>query len=165
MEYPCAEPERERWFKLQIARFVVRGAVRVTVTHTDITENRQAVDRAIRSETRMRALLDCSTEIELLLDGEGRILYATPAIERVTGRTAELLIGHSNLDLVHSPDRGQAIVALNGGPGSSDPRRYRVRHSDGSLHWVEATIRNLLFDPEVRALVVNLRSLMSNVAG
>jgi PAS domain S-box-containing protein len=44
-------------------------------------------------------------------------------------------------------------------PGAKATTQYRLRHKDGTWHWVEGTGTNLLHDPSVRAIVVNYRDI------
>jgi PAS domain S-box-containing protein len=41
-EYPCHDPEEERWFVVRITRFESAGPVRVVVAHENVTERKRA---------------------------------------------------------------------------------------------------------------------------
>ncbi|MCM2314076.1 MAG: ATP-binding protein, partial [Thermoanaerobaculia bacterium] len=42
VEYPCHSPEEQRWFRVQMTRFLVDGHPRVVVAHENITERKRA---------------------------------------------------------------------------------------------------------------------------
>ncbi|MFC7335546.1 PAS domain S-box protein [Haloferula chungangensis] len=44
-EYPCHSPTEQRWFLMRVTRFQSMGAVRVVVTHDNVTQRRAAEER------------------------------------------------------------------------------------------------------------------------
>jgi diguanylate cyclase (GGDEF)-like protein/PAS domain S-box-containing protein len=112
--------------------------------------------RIMRSlEARLSALFFHSTDAIFLVDGDGRIAFASPS-------AAELgLAGASLLDpFVESDREGVArqlgnLVAMP--RGSTVPLQGRVRTADGDVRVLEGVGRNLLEDENVRALVVTMR--------
>jgi len=52
-----------------------------------------------RSESSLRALVENASDIIVRFDGDLRVAYVNPAIERVIGTAAESLVGKSSLDL------------------------------------------------------------------
>ncbi len=65
-------------------------------------------------------------------------------------------------DLVH-PDDVERVIAkfaqLAGTPGASDMVTCRVLHTNGTYRWVEAVGRNLLDDPALPGIVLNVRDI------
>ncbi|MGK2857430.1 MAG: PAS domain S-box protein [Thermoanaerobaculia bacterium] len=47
VEYPCHSPEEQRWFRVQMTRFLVDGHPRVVVAHENITERRRAEEERL----------------------------------------------------------------------------------------------------------------------
>lgn len=47
VEYPCHSPEEQRWFRVQMTRFLVDGHPRVVVAHKNITERRRAEEERL----------------------------------------------------------------------------------------------------------------------
>jgi diguanylate cyclase (GGDEF)-like protein/PAS domain S-box-containing protein len=71
LEYPYHSPTQQRWFVMSVtplARGTVAGAV---ITHTDITERKQAELALRQSETKFRALFDATSDAVMLLDEDG----------------------------------------------------------------------------------------------
>ncbi len=63
----------------------------------DITERKQAEERLHESEEKFRGITERNFDAIYELDVEGRITYASPAVERITGYTPEEISGNSIL--------------------------------------------------------------------
>jgi len=115
-----------------------------------------------RSERRFRALIEHSSDGLVLIDRDGLILYASPALGRMLGQTAAGLVGQSAFDLMH-PDDAQPLAAglprLVSEADDSGPYEFRVRHAGGQWVWLEGLVTNALDKAEVGALVVNCRDI------
>jgi PAS domain S-box-containing protein len=124
---------------------------------------RKGVEEALQqSEKRFRALIEHSADGVFLADRSGAIIYASPSLARVLGDTSEEHVGRNAFDFVH-PDqqedaRRQFDKALRE-PGQVISGERLVRHQSGAWRWVDTTTRNLLHEPGVRAVVVNLRDI------
>jgi len=92
------------------------------------------------SEERFRQLAENVRDVFWMTDFvSGRVLYASPAYERVWGRTCESLYEspESRLDAVHAEDRERLRAAAAAIPASGGyDEEYRVVRPDGSLRWV-----------------------------
>src|SRR6266702_630742 len=116
----------------------------------------------IQQEQWFRALVEQSSDAITLVTAEGTILYASPAIARVTGYTAEELIGTNGFAFVYPDElerKPQRFNDLLDHPGKVITVEYRLRLKDGSWRWMEGTATNLLHDPVIGALVVNCRDI------
>jgi PAS domain S-box-containing protein len=139
------------------------GAVtRWVGTCTDVQDQKAAEDAQRRSAAQFRALVEDSHEAFELLAADRTILYATPSVVRLGGRTAEELVGRRAFERCH-PDDAPALLAdyerLVREPGPPLNREYRYRHADGSWGWAELTCTNLLSNPAVGAVVANVRDV------
>jgi HTH-type transcriptional regulator, bacterioopsin transcriptional activator and related proteins len=106
-----------------------------------------------------RSLLECSSDLLLVFDPSGRLAYASPGFERVTGlETPEL--GRDRLfEGIHPEDRAavdDSVDAVRSDrPGETRTVSYRYRGEDGwRVH--EAVLTNLLEDPVV-GVVASIR--------
>jgi PAS domain S-box-containing protein len=121
-------------------------------------------ERALqRSEKRFRAMIEHSADAVILTRPHaGGIFYASPAFQRITGYSLEDVRGRQARDLIH-PDHQEAAIRLRDEslrvPGKVVVQEVLVRNSDGSWRWVENTISNLLQEPGVRAVVMNMRDI------
>jgi PAS domain S-box-containing protein/putative nucleotidyltransferase with HDIG domain len=119
-------------------------------------------DALRRSEARFEALIDRSGDVVLLMDAQGTLAYASPALERLLGYAPAEVVGRSAFDFLHPEDLHIAVdsmVELLANPGVAAPVSYRVRHADGSWRWMEDVANNLLDDPLVEGIILTLRDI------
>ena len=90
------------------------------------------------SEERFRQMADSIHQIFWMLDvSTDRILYVSPAFERVWGRGPEILSGRSALlDAVHSDDRARVAEYLQKSNAEACKETYRIVRPDGSVRWI-----------------------------
>jgi diguanylate cyclase (GGDEF)-like protein/PAS domain S-box-containing protein len=126
-------------------------------------EQREAAEAAVRvSEERFRALVQDSGDVIALLDTDGSVRYVSPAVRVLTGVEPADLTGGRFRDWLVDDDLPVAeavFAAASADPGGQHRCEVRLRHSDGTARWVEATLRNLTRNPAVDGLVANLRDI------
>jgi len=115
-----------------------------------------------RSEAYFRSLIENASDAIVILNRDGTVRYASPAVRGVLGVAPEALTGRTVLEFVHEDDRDatarvrQQTLARSGvGPSSE----FRVRRPDGSVANVQAVGTNLLDEPAVAGVVLNLRDV------
>lgn len=114
------------------------------------------------TEAKVRALTEHSGDIISLLDAEGRLIYNSPAAQRISGFSPEELEGLDTFELIHPDDRQHvadvygSVVAV---PGSTATIEYRYRQKAGGWTWMEAVATNQLDNPDVRGIVANSRDI------
>jgi diguanylate cyclase (GGDEF)-like protein/PAS domain S-box-containing protein len=143
----------------------LRGEQAIVALVQDVTTERAAAEAAeeLRSRrARFEALVRHSTDLITVIGPDRRILYASPAIAALVGVNPEEALGSDAVDHVHPADRipvaeSMALAMLS--PGVHGPVRYRLVSIDGSVRWVEATMTNLLDDPDVGGVVANCRDV------
>ncbi len=131
-------------------------------TWEDITERKRAADALQRSEQRFRALIENSFDAITLNSPDGTILYASPSAARVLGYSAAELTGTNAYALLHPDDIARIKVKMRRVAATSSILAtdvYRVQQKDGSRRWIEVMVTNLLDDPNVEAIVCNLRDI------
>jgi PAS domain S-box-containing protein len=87
----------------------VRG---FAVVAMDLTEQRRFAEALRESAERYRLIVDNTSDLIVKTDGEGCILYASPAWCSLFGRTAEDVTGQRFVPLVHEEDRLIAETAI-----------------------------------------------------
>jgi PAS domain S-box-containing protein len=117
-------------------------------------------------EQRFRKMIEHSSDMIVLVDAEGKILYESSAALRIIGYTSEELVGKSAFDLI-CPDEREKIreffekqVHI---PGISPVQRMRVQHKDGHWIYMEAICNNLLHDETIGAVIVNAHDVTEYV--
>src|SRR5258708_10205473 len=125
-----------------------------------------SIEVSIHSDERFRALIEHSTDAIALLTPEGTVTYASPSTERVTGYTAEELVGMNGFALLHPEDRKdirQQFTALLDRSSHFLTVECRLRHTDGTWHWMAGTLTSLLADPAVAARVCHYRVITRRI--
>lgn len=110
------------------------------------------------------ALLSNSGDVLTLLDDQGHYIYHSPAIEEMIGVEPEEALGFFAADIVHSDDRDRVADRIRyclANKGVRLSESFRLPHTDGSWRWVEADVRNLLDDPDIRGVLVVSRDVTS----
>jgi PAS domain S-box-containing protein len=104
-----------------------------------------------------------STDILAMADESSNIIFASPSAEGVLGRSiSNELIGHSIFEFVHPEDTEAVMDSFRKcleNPGITISPLFRFKRGDGSWIDLEATGKNLLNDPKVGAVLINLRDL------
>jgi PAS domain S-box-containing protein len=128
----------------------------------DITDLKLAQENLDRSERRFRAMIEKTDETIALFSREGLVLYASPSVSTLMGLPPEQLTGRHVWELVH-PDDVPAVAndltAVISVPGSTAVSQFRTPHPSGEWRWVESAATNRLDDPNVGAIIVNVRDI------
>ena len=149
-----------RFYQQTISRTPEGGLLRIY--GVDVTERRRAEDALREREERFRSLVQNASDIILVLDEGGTITYESPAVERVLGYAPEERVGSSVFDVIHPDDRAPVARVLSehhDRPGPFPPVEYRVRDKGGVWRHFEAVGENLLHDPAIGGIVVNVRDV------
>ncbi len=132
-------------------------------TTEDITKRREAEKELQRSEGRFRALVQNSSDIVYVLDSEGVIQYASPNVQHILGYSENVLDENvSVLDFVHPEDLQRAKTALFELKETFNQTmvyEFRIRTRQGVYLWMEVWGKNLLDDPAVSGIVLNIRNI------
>ncbi|MDY7078033.1 MAG: PAS domain S-box protein [Chloroflexota bacterium] len=128
----------------------------------DITERKQAEEALRRSEEYFRSLIENASDIVTILDGDAAMRYTSPSVERILGYKPEDLADKKAFEFIHSEDVPSVIDVFTGtiqAPGSVASMGFRFRHRDGTWRFFEGIGNNLLDDPTVAGIVVNIRDV------
>jgi PAS domain S-box-containing protein len=118
--------------------------------------------RQARGVPAFRAMIEHSLDAFALVDARGAVLYANQGAVRLLGGDLEAALTWSVSMLVHPDDVRRLatwVTELLATPGNQRHGVLRCRHADGSWRWLEGTASNLLHEPGVEAIVVNVRDV------
>jgi len=160
MEYPSHSPSEQRWFAMRVSPLSGAGRGGAVVTHTDITQRRQAEDTLRASEERFRLLIENASDVIAVIDGEGTVQFQSPSTQRVLGYRPDELFGHNVIEFVHPDDRDGVLRGLQrvlASSVASSPIDYRIRHHDGSWRTFQSIGKSMTGPKGERLAVVNSR--------
>jgi len=113
-------------------------------------------------EAHITSLLENATDPLITLDEECLISYASPALERLLERPSSDFLGVHPAELCHVDDKAIVagtfglMVATRTRNVSIEARFYR---KDGRLRTLRINGRNMIDDPAVRGIIVNLHDM------
>jgi diguanylate cyclase (GGDEF)-like protein/PAS domain S-box-containing protein len=104
-------------------------------------ERRRSINALQESEQRFRQLAENIDVFFYLTDPDNtRIFYASPAYEKIWGRSLDTLYAdpRSWLPSIHPQDRGEPVENVAQAVAGVVERRYRIVRADGALRWVRS---------------------------
>ena len=137
----------------------VVGGIGIAV---DVTERAVAERVVAANEVRLRALLRNADDVVIVLDVRGRMQWVSPALPRVFGHQEADIADRPAYEL--NPPEDQPVVRaawdrVARTPGGTSTFTVRVRHADGGYRWTDQVLTNLLHDPDIAGIVVNVRDV------
>jgi diguanylate cyclase (GGDEF)-like protein/PAS domain S-box-containing protein len=115
-----------------------------------------------QSEERFRSLIENSSDVILILDSDLSVQWASDSLRTVIGPSPEAVIGSSVEAMIHSEDRARVMRSFRDGlceSGRSSILECRVLDSHGAVHNVDVHVAQLLEDPAVNGVVLNVRDV------
>ncbi|MGM0605381.1 MAG: histidine kinase N-terminal 7TM domain-containing protein, partial [Halobacteriota archaeon] len=146
----------------EIRNFLVRAqSVGMTATEEcrlfvlhDVTARR-------KTEAQFKALIEHTSDVITVLDGDGRHRYCSPSMERQLGYDPVERLEKNAFELVHEDDRAEAkrwfrSVVETGGDSKA---RFRLRQESGLWRTYECVALNRLETPEIEGVVISARDV------
>lgn len=115
-----------------------------------------------QSEERLRALHRNASDIVAILDRDGTFTYEASSAWHILGYRTEEMLGRSLLDFAASERVGELQQFLDELLTDAEGQatvEFRARHANGSWRNFEVIGKNLLDDPVICGLVVNMRDI------
>lgn len=114
-------------------------------------------------EKRYRALVEKSNDAVAILSKKGTPIYVSPSISSVLGYSESEALKLNLINLVHPEDIHYVAAVmeevLDAPETPINSPVVRVKHKDGSWRWVDATLTNMLDDPNVKGIIDNFRDI------
>ena len=130
---------------------------------TRLVTARNRQEAALERSTRYyAALAENSSDAVIVVDAAGRILNDAPNLISMLGRTGETTIGMDAIGLLRPFDQAVARNVLErwwSTAGVVADAEIQATQADGSDRWFGVRAANLSDDPDVGALVINLRDI------
>jgi len=121
------------------------------------------VNNALKlSERHFRSLIENALDVIMVLNHQGDITYASPSVERVFGYRVHEFLGFNIFDFIHNDDAprlNDVLIDDIKGSGSNADFEVRCQHEDGEWLTCQIIVQNLIKDPAVRGIVLNIRDL------
>lgn len=134
----------------------------IVVAFTDISEEH----RAAQDIARFQHLFEQSNDIIIVVDPNGRVLFASPSTERILGYPSGWRHPDGIVGIVH-PDDVPAVLdeltELVAGTAERQPFTVRVRTHSGEWRSVECVGTDLLEEPTVQGIVITARDATERV--
>lgn len=115
-----------------------------------------------RSEERFRSLVQNASDVIMLLDAEAVISYVTVSVYQVLGSSPKDLVDTNILNWVHPEDTAQMqnfFTECLANPGVTPLLELRFQRGNGEWCYVELIGNNLLDNPSVAGIAINLRDI------
>jgi PAS domain S-box-containing protein len=114
----------------------------------DIVKQKQTLDAQRASEEKFRTLVDWTYDWELWVDPDGKIVYSSPACERITGYGQDEFMASPELllNIVHVDDRidyREHLETTHEVEGVITGVEFRIITRDGHEKWIEHICRPL----------------------
>ncbi len=122
----------------------------------------EAGDAVEAAAERLDDLSQLPGDVVSLIDGAGVIMAATGSVQRTLGYAVDTYVGTEAVTYVHPDDVPVATEAwqtIMDDPMLDGRCEVRLLHQDGSYRWAEVVTRNVLDDPDTRALISNYRDI------
>ncbi|MEW6554644.1 MAG: PAS domain S-box protein [Actinomycetota bacterium] len=114
------------------------------------------------SDGYFRHLVENAYELILVINRDFSLRFVSPSAKRMTGYEPEEVLSMNAFEFVHPDDIPELVEKFTAGiqePGRVEHIEYRTRRKDGSYFITEAVAVNMLDNPNVEAVVVNLRDI------
>ena len=134
----------------------------IVLMHKDLTDRKTAEEKRRQIENRFKAMLEWANDLYVILDENLRVTDLSATIFRVLGWSPEDLEDRESMKLMHPDDLPIALAVAEealGAPGKRITFEVRIRHKEGQYVLFDGSVRNLLDDPSIRGLLINLRDI------
>jgi PAS domain S-box-containing protein len=154
---------KEGWLNFFVNPLFSEGSVAgFSGVALDTTDLKKAQLSIIENERRFRALIENSSDGIILTNAQTLIQYTSESATRLLGYSRNEMRAHLFTDYVDSEEVDEVksffstILSENRSPVML---RCKIIEKNGTQRWMEATCMNMLDDPSIRAIVVNIRDV------
>src|SRR3954454_16237346 len=119
-----------------------------------------------RVSARFEALLGGAGDWAAIVDPDGRLLYASPAVHLALGLDERGVEGRIGFEFLHAEDvdlAKETLARVASEPGRSESVIGRVITASGESVWIEEVLTNRLDDPHIQGIVCTGRDVTERV--
>jgi PAS domain S-box-containing protein len=123
--------------------------------------------RLLRQRRRNSTLLENAGDAVVVIGRDGRLIHASASMQKVLGYSVNEIMKMDIASLAHPEDATpllqvmQKVMSMPGVPVKG--HTGRMLHGDGTWHWYEATVTNMLHDKDILGIVDNFRDVTETV--
>lgn len=131
----------------------------------DITERKQTLQRLAESEERFRSLVNSIAEAVVIVDWNGKILFANQSAAKLVDlENPEKGVGKSITEFLHPADIDKAIRLISFDNKFSQMRteKYRILTANKKIKWVESISEKVRFQDQL-VLLSTLRDITERI--
>ena len=124
-----------------------------------VAQRTQELDK---KEKLFRALAENNEGIISLIDEKFNVLFRSSSTALITGRLFEENEKIAITEYLHPDDRSTVMalmVEAVANPGKTIELSIRVRNKNGYYIWLEGVIKNMIPDPAIGGIIINLRDI------
>ncbi|MGB5218228.1 MAG: PAS domain S-box protein [Smithella sp.] len=133
----------------------------------DISERKLAEEKLQAEQLRFRSLAEQSSDIIVLIDKAGKVIYENPAIRNILGYDPLERIGKNVFEKVHPDDLPLAVNAFNEliEDINTLTQRFEVRvlHAGGKWFTFEIAGSSLVHNNQVEGVIINLHDITERI--
>jgi PAS domain S-box-containing protein len=140
--------------------FIPKTVVSPMLSYIDKLDLQQS--KLIESQARFDKLIKNSSDIISLVNEVGEQVFVSESACRVTGFKLDEIVGKPGFNFIHPDDIDylyKGMVAIKSVSGAQLRVVYRHRHKEGGWLTFETIGTNLLDDPHIRAILLNIRDI------
>jgi len=157
---------KERAYSIRAKPFYNDEVGQLIASFNEMLSKVEEKENALRDrERRFRALTENASDIIIIIDGEGVILYGSPSFSRLFGSKQESYMGHSLFDFINKSDVWRCEQIISSLKKRSDTFLrfdFQFQCEDGANTFFGAIARNLLHVRGVNGIVVNARDISTH---
>jgi len=142
IEYSCNKTGDNQWFSIRAKGFTSDGKRWVTVTHDEVTKQKNSINAQLLSEERYRNLSEATFEA-IFFSENGIYLEQNHTAEKMFGFSLSELVGKNGIEWIVTEDR--EMVMKNILSGYRDPYEATAIRKDGSTFFAEIRGRKMLY--------------------
>jgi PAS domain S-box-containing protein len=119
------------------------------------------IQQVENEQRRTQILLENASEVITIYEADGIVKYVSPSVERILGYKAEEMVGVSDIEYIEQGrERFQKMFQdLLQYPDERITIEFTYRKKSGESVWLESTGNNLLNDPVIKGIVLNIRDI------